>query len=152
MCFWVLLISLGYIFFVAYQRIQNWIEESTVVSIVSNLTHFNHLNLIYKFMSFIENYLVRSKSVLQENLRWASEVQAISRTSTNTRIQNLLMVSDMKLICRLWWYVFWVLWVNESASRFKYFPSMMLQNSDLRFDKQAPTSEFTESVYQIDIE
>ncbi len=104
---------------------------------------------MYKFMSFIENYLVRSKTVLQENLLWASEVQAIS---TNTRIQNLLMVSDMKLICRLWWYVFWVLWVNESASRFKYFPSMMLQNSDLRFDKQASTSEFTESVYQIDIE
>ncbi len=54
---------------------------------------------MYNFMSYIDNNLVRSKTVLQENLPWASEVQAISRTSPNIRYkEDALMISDLKLI------------------------------------------------------
>ncbi len=40
-----------------------------MVSFVSNLINFNHLNFMYNFMSYIDNNLVRSKTALQENLR-----------------------------------------------------------------------------------
>lgn len=46
----------------------------------------------------IHDNLVMSKTILQENLRWASEVQAISRTIPNTKHkEDALMISDLKL-------------------------------------------------------